>query len=76
MFLQNLKVSGKLWLVKTRKLFHMINKLPSQIHRNRKIALDDSAIEFGCCDQCGLPLNDLERISEQALSCSLEGQPM
>ena len=33
--------------------------------------MDDSAIKLGCCDLCGL--NALERISEQALSSSLEG---
>ena len=30
--------------------------------------------KLGCCDCCGLPLNAPERISEQAVSCSLEGR--
>ena len=43
-----------------------------RIHRNMKIAWNDSVVKLGCCDQCGLPLNALERISEQALNCLLE----
>ena len=39
----------------------------SQIHRNMKIALDDSAVKLGCSDWCGLPPNASERISEKAL---------
>ena len=45
----------------------------NRIHRNMTIAWDDSAIELGCSDWCGLPLNASERISEQALIFSLEG---
>ena len=45
----------------------------NRIHRNMTITLDDSAIELGCSDWCGLPLNASERISEQALIFSLEG---
>ena len=40
---------------------------------NIKIVPDDNAIKLGCCDRCGLLLNTSERISEQALSCSLKG---
>ena len=39
----------------------------SRIHRNMKIARDDSTVKLGCSDWCGLPLNALKRISEQAL---------
>ena len=46
----------------------------SRIHRNIKIARDDSAVTLGCTDWCGLPLNSSERISEQALIFSLEGR--
>ena len=45
----------------------------SRIHRNMKIARDDSAAKLGCSD---FPLNASERISEQALIFSLEGRPM
>ena len=38
----------------------------SRIHRNIKIARDDSAVTLGCSDWCGLALNAWERISEQA----------
>ena len=48
----------------------------NRIHRNMTIAWDDSAIELGCSDWCGLPLNASERISEQALIFSLEGRPI
>ena len=48
----------------------------SRIHRNIKIARDDSAVTLGCSDWCGLPLNASERISEQALIFSLEGRPI
>ena len=48
-----------------------------RIHRNIKIARDDSAVKLGRCDLCGLPLNASERISEQALNIfSFEGRPM
>ena len=40
---------------------------------NIKIVPDDNAIKLGCCDRCGPLLNTSERISEQALSCSLKG---
>ena len=39
----------------------------NRIHWNMTITLDDSAIELGCSDWCGLPLNASERISEQVL---------
>ena len=39
----------------------------SRIHRNMKIARDDSAAKLGCSDWCDFPLNASERISEQAL---------
>ena len=39
----------------------------SLIHRNMKIARDDSAAKLGCSDRCDFPLNASERISEQAL---------
>ena len=45
----------------------------SRIHRNMKIARDDSAAKLGCSDWCDFPLNASERISEQALIFSLEG---
>ena len=48
----------------------------SRIYRNMKIAWDDSAVKLGISVLCGLPLNASERISEQALSCTLEGRPM
>ena len=48
----------------------------SWIHRNMKIARDDSAAKLGCSDWCDFPLNASERISEQALIFSLEGRPM
>ena len=35
----------------------------SRIHRNMKIARDDSAANLGCSDWCGFPLNTSERIS-------------
>ena len=38
----------------------------SRIHRNIKIAKDDSAVKLGCRDLCGLPFNASERISEQS----------
>ena len=47
-----------------------------RIYWNMKIAQDDSAVKLGCNDWCGLPLNVSERISEQALNCSLEGRQM
>ena len=61
---------------KNTKVFHMVNKLlkvcvllvnDSRIHRVMKITWDDSAVELG------LLLKKSERISEQALSCSLRG---
>ena len=48
----------------------------SRIHRNMEIARDDTAAKLGCSDWCDFPLNASERISEQALIFSLEGQPM
>ena len=48
----------------------------SRIHRNMKIARDDSAAKLGCSNRCDFPLNASERISEQALIFSLEGRPM
>ena len=39
----------------------------SRIHRNMKIARDDSDVKLGCYDRCGLPLNTSLRISERAL---------
>ena len=60
----------------------MVNKLlkvcvllvnDSRIHRVMKITWDDSAVELGCCEWRGLLLKKSERISEQALSCSLRG---
>ena len=48
----------------------------SRIHRNMKIAWDDSAAKLGCNDWCDFPLNVSERISEQAVIFSLEGRPM
>ena len=48
----------------------------SRIHRNMKIARDDSTAKLGCSDWCDFPLNASERISEQALIFSLEGRPM
>ena len=48
----------------------------SRIYRNMNITRDDSAVELGYNDLFGLPLDASERISEQACSCSLEGQPM
>ena len=47
-----------------------------RIHRNMKIARDDSAAKLGCSDWCDFPPNASERISEQALIFSLEGRPM
>ena len=47
----------------------------SRIHRNIKIARDDSAVTLGCSDWCGLPLNASERISERALIFSLDVVP-
>ena len=38
----------------------------SRIHRNIKIARDDSTVTLGCSDWCGLALSAWERISEQA----------
>ena len=64
---------------KNTKVFHMVNKLlkvcvllvnDSRIHRFMKITWDDSAVELG------LLLKKSERISEQALSCSLRGGGM
>ena len=43
----------------------------SRIHRNMKIAWDDSAAKLGCSDRCDFPLNAFERISEQALIFSM-----
>ena len=40
----------------------------SEIHRSKKIALNDGAVKVGCRDWSGLPLNASESISEQALS--------
>ena len=48
----------------------------SRIHRNMKIARDDSAAKLGCSDRCDFQLNASERISEQALIFSLEGRPI
>ena len=48
----------------------------SRIHRNMKIARDDSVAKLGCNDRCDFPLNASEGISEQALIFSLEGWPM
>ena len=48
----------------------------SRIHRNMKIAWDDSAVKLGSCNWCGLSLNAPKKISEQALSCLLEGWSM
>ena len=45
----------------------------SRIHQNMKIAWDDSAVKLAWC---GLPLDASEKISEQAISYSLEGRPM
>ena len=45
----------------------------SRIHQDMKIARNDSAVKLGCSDWCGLPLNALERLSEQALIFPLEG---
>ena len=45
----------------------------SRIQRNMKIARYESAVKIGCSDWCGLPLNVLERTSEQALCCSPKG---
>ena len=47
----------------------------SRIHRNIKIARDNSAVTLGCSDWCGLPFHASERTSEQALIFSLEGRP-
>ena len=67
---------------KNTQVFHMVNKLikvcvlwvnDSWIHRVIKIAWDDIAVELGCCEWRGLLLKKSERISEQALSCSLRG---
>ena len=38
----------------------------SRIHKNMKIARDDSAANLSCSDWCDFPLNASERISEQA----------
>ena len=65
---------------KNTQVFHMVNKLlkvcvllvnDSRIHRVMKITWDDSAVELGCCEWLGLLLKKSDRISEQALSCSL-----
>ena len=45
----------------------------SQIHQDMKIVRNDSAVKLGCSDWCGLPLNALERLLEQALIFPLEG---
>ena len=39
----------------------------SRIHRNMKIAWDDSTAKLSCSDCCDFPLDASERISEQAL---------
>ena len=48
----------------------------SQIHRNMRIARDESAAKLSYSDWCGFPLNASEMISEQAIIFSLEGRPM
>ena len=48
----------------------------SRIHRNMKIARDDSAAKLGFNDWCDFPHNASERISVQAIIFSLEGRPM
>ena len=48
----------------------------SQIHRKMKVARDDSVAKLGFSGRCDFSLNASERISEQALIFSLEGQPM
>ena len=61
--------------MKTRKFFHMIIKnqtvqacvlwiKDSRVYRNMKIARDDSAVNLGCSEWCGLPLNASERASD------------
>ena len=45
----------------------------SRIHQDMKIARNDSAVKLGCSDWCGLALNALERLLEQALIFPLEG---
>ena len=47
-----------------------------QIHKDMKIAQDDSTVKLGYFVRCGLPLHVSERIPEQALSRSVEGRPM
>ena len=48
----------------------------SRIHRNMKIARDDSTAKLGCSNWSDFLLNVSERISEWALIFSLEGWPM
>ena len=43
-------------------------KNDSRIHRNMKIARNDSAAKLGCSDWYDFPLNVSERISEQSSS--------
>ena len=61
--------------MKTRKFFHMIIKnqtvqacvlwmKDSRVYWNMKIARDDSAVNLGCSEWCGLPLNASERASD------------
>ena len=47
-----------------------------RIHRNMKIAWNDSAVKLGYFDWCGLPLKTSKRIPKQAFSWSLEGRPV
>ena len=47
-----------------------------RIHKDMKIAQDDSTVKLGYFVRCGLPLHVSERIPEQALSRSVEGRPM
>ena len=37
-----------------------------RIHQDMKIARTDSAVNLGCSDWCGLPVNASEMLSEQA----------
>ena len=80
-------IPTELGFIKTRKFSHMtIRKQTTRdvccmnnerrIHKDMKIAQDDSTVKLGYFVRCGLPLHVSERIPEQALSRSVEGRPM
>ena len=52
-----------------------VNERQSNPQEHEEHGRYHSAVKLVRCDWCGLPLNESERISEEALSCSLGGRP-